>query len=208
MKPIKKTILESALVLFNEQGFVNVRLQHIADKASISVGNLAYHFKNKEEIILFFYKKIKVNQELLLSECKVLPLFEDIDFLIKKIFTLQQHYSFFYFDTLEFMRAFPLIAEKHSLFLQFQRKQIQFMIEFNASRGSFVQQQYEHQFSQLTEVFCITMDNWMSHQYLNGVEILSSADYCNTLWAILRPLFTDMGLVEFRQMGKYSLISF
>ena len=48
MKPTRQYILDKALTLFNEKGFVNVRLQHIADSAFVSVEHLAYHFKNKK----------------------------------------------------------------------------------------------------------------------------------------------------------------
>src|SRR5271154_6316006 len=101
MKPTKQYISDKALTLFNEKGFVNVRLQHIADSAFVSVGHLAYHFKNKEEIILYLYKKLKKKQELMLTEFRVLPLFEDIEFLLRSMFSLQQQFRFFYVDTLE-----------------------------------------------------------------------------------------------------------
>ena len=51
MKATKQKIIQSAIELFNEKGLTNVRLQHIADKAGRSVGNLAYHFPNKRAII-------------------------------------------------------------------------------------------------------------------------------------------------------------
>lgn len=97
MKPTKQYILDKALTLFNEKGFVNVRLQHIADSAFVSVGHLAYHFKNKDDIILSLYERLKKKQELLLTQCRVLPLFEDIDFMLRSIFQLQQQYLFFLF---------------------------------------------------------------------------------------------------------------
>jgi len=200
VKPTKQYLLDKALILFNEKGFVNVRLQHIADSAFVSVGHLAYHFKNKEAIILSLYKRLKKKQELLLTEFRVLPLFEDIDFLLRNMYLLQQQYRFFYLDTLEVVRAFPEIAEKHRQLLRFQRQQIQFMIEFNASRGSFIQPLYEEQFAQLAHIFCMTMDNWMSYQYLSGNNEPDETSYCNDLWSILRVLFTDMGMPEFRQL--------
>ena len=49
-KDVKEIIIKEALHLFNTNGFVNVRLQHIADAASISVGHMAYHYKNKDAI--------------------------------------------------------------------------------------------------------------------------------------------------------------
>lgn len=200
MKPTKQHIADKALLLFNDKGFVNVRLQHIADSAFVSVGHLAYHFKNKEDIILTLYKKLKKKQELLLIEFRVVPLFEDIDFLLRSIYLLQQQYRFFYLDTLEVLRAFPEIAEKHRQLLSFQRQQIQFMMEFNASRGSFIQPSYKEQFAELTHVFCMAMDNWMSYQYINGNNEADEVTYYNDLWAVLRVLFTDLGLPEFQQL--------
>lgn len=202
MKPTKQYILDKALTLFNEKGFVNVRLQHIADKAFVSVGHLAYHFKTKDELILSLYNRLKKKQELLLTEFRVLPLFEDIDQLMRNLYQLQQQYSFFYLDTLEVLRAFPEIAAKHRQLLSFQRQQVLFMMEFNASRGSFIKQQYEGQFAALANIFCMTMDEWLSYQYINGSNQSIESSYCNDLWSILRVLFTDMGEREFQQLGN------
>jgi AcrR family transcriptional regulator len=200
MKPTKQYIQDKALILFNEKGFVNVRLQHIADSAFVSVGHLAYHFKNKEDLILSLYKRLKKKQELLLTEFRVLPLFEDIDFLLRSMYRLQQEYRFFYLDTLEVVRAFPEVAEKHQQLLRYQRQQMQFMMEFNASRGSFVQPQYTDHFADVAHLLCLTMDNWMSYQHVNGNNKPEESVYCNDCWTLLRPLLTDMGIPEFRQL--------
>ena len=202
MKPTKQYILDKALILFNEKGFVNVRLQHIADSAFVSVGHLAYHFKNKEDIISSLYKRLNKKEELLLTEFRVLPLFEDIHFLLRNVFQLQQQDSFFYLDTLEVVRALPEIAEKHRQLLGFQQQQILFMMEFNASRGSFIQPVYQEQFIEITRIFCITMNTWMSFQYVNGNNAPDEISYCNDLWSILKILFTDMGEPEFRQLQR------
>lgn len=200
MKPTKQYISDKALILFNEKGFVNVRLQHIADSAFVSVGHLAYHFKNKKDIVFSLYKKLKKKQELLLTEFRVLPLFEDIDLLLRNVYELQRQYLFFYLDTLEVVRAFPEIAEKHQELLRFQRQQIYFMMEFNVSRGAFIQPIYKEQFTHLTHIFCMTMDNWMSYQYINGINEPDINSYCDDLWSILREIITDLGLPEFRQL--------
>ncbi|MEO1437894.1 MAG: TetR/AcrR family transcriptional regulator [Bacteroidota bacterium] len=63
MKKTKVKILDAALKCFNEQGVVNVRLQHIADEAFIRVGNLTYHFSNKEAIVLALYQQISEAQK-------------------------------------------------------------------------------------------------------------------------------------------------
>ncbi|NYB75665.1 TetR/AcrR family transcriptional regulator [Sedimentibacter hydroxybenzoicus DSM 7310] len=44
-------IMEAALLLFMEKGYMNTTTQDIIDKVKISRGLLYYHFKNKEDIL-------------------------------------------------------------------------------------------------------------------------------------------------------------
>lgn len=53
----KEKILETAAKLFNEKGCMNTSTRHIADELGISVGNLYYYYKNKEDIIIAIYEK-------------------------------------------------------------------------------------------------------------------------------------------------------
>lgn len=53
----KAHIVDVAIALFNERGTAAVSTNHIADAAGISPGNLYYHFRNKEEIILHVYER-------------------------------------------------------------------------------------------------------------------------------------------------------
>ena len=48
---MKQTILDTARRLFTENGFHNTSMRHIAAALNISVGNLTYHYKKKEELI-------------------------------------------------------------------------------------------------------------------------------------------------------------
>lgn len=51
-------IVDSAITLFNEQGVSAVTTNHVAEHASISPGNLYYHFANKEEIIREAFERV------------------------------------------------------------------------------------------------------------------------------------------------------
>ena len=79
MKETRPNILNASLKLFNDNGFVNVRLQHIADEANVSIGNLAYHFANKKELLAHIYKNLVGKQSELLNELNIVPLFENLD---------------------------------------------------------------------------------------------------------------------------------
>ena len=159
MKQTKQHIADKALLLFNDKGFVNVRLQHIADAAFVSIGHLAYHFKNKDAILEYLYEKIKREKGKLLNEHKILPLFEDIDRMLEEIFYHQKKFSFFYTDALEIIRASPTIAKKHKLHIQWQRMKLSFMIEFNTARGAMdIKNTSSESVAKLMQIF---IDNWL-----------------------------------------------
>lgn len=54
----KDKIIETARLLFNEKGTRHVTTNHIAEQAGISPGNLYYHFRNKEDIILALFEQL------------------------------------------------------------------------------------------------------------------------------------------------------
>ena len=47
----KQKILETALTLFNERGYGNVKISDVADELGMSVGNLWYHYKDRRSIL-------------------------------------------------------------------------------------------------------------------------------------------------------------
>ncbi len=210
-KPVKEALTtkekigEAALFLFNHFGFVNVRLQHIADEAGLSVGNLAYHFKTKDEIVDLLYEQIVARQKNLLADLRMIPLFINLNSYIDNTFLMQKRYSFFFTDTLEIMRAHAPIRKKHREHIRWQTIQLKMYIGFNVARGAL----HAFEFPDSTENFCnrfiLMTDSWMGYQMLQGEKIsaLELEVFRTTLWAMLAPAFSQAGKNEFSQMHSY-----
>lgn len=197
----KQKILNAALKQFNQHGLVNVRLQHIADEAFVSIGNMTYHYRTKELIVEAIWNQLKKKQETLLMEFRVVPLFEDIERQMRSTFALQQAYLFFYLDTLEIMRAFPDIRDEHRLHNAWQVQQLEMMIYFNISRGVFKSEIPPLQYEELAKQYWMTSDMWLSRQKILGNEIYDIQSHRNALWALLIPICTERGIQELQQLN-------
>ena len=202
MQGTKKKILDAALKLFNEMGLVNVRLQHIADEAFVSVGNLAYHYPNKEAIVEALYQVLTKKQRELLAEYRVVPLFDNIEMLIRHTYRLQQQYVFFYLDTLEILRAYPAIGETHQQHISSQVAQLKTILDFNASRGALEPEPSASFFENLAVQIWMTMDMWLTQEAVRTGSTPDEEAYRNAIWNLLIPCFTHMGRLEFSQIHQ------
>ncbi len=92
----KEHIVDVAIVLFNERGTAAVSTNHIAEAAGISPGNLYYHFRNKEEIILSAYERaLKTYDEVWERAGAAPPSPETVMSLLEESFDAQWEYRFF-----------------------------------------------------------------------------------------------------------------
>lgn len=196
----KTRILEKAIEAFNRFGFVNIRLQHIADEVGISVGNLAYHYKNKDSILEAIYEELEQSQKDLLSDLKIVPLFINIDKHIRDTFEIQQKFSFFYSDTFEILRSFPLIKKQYREYTRWYISQIENMIAFNVARGTLIPESKERLHQKLAEQYWMTMELWLYQNRIRTFDEINVEEYIFSVWALLIPYFTHLGNQEFKQM--------
>ena len=91
----KEKIVDVAIELFNEKGSAKTSTRHIARAMGISVGNIYYYFKNKEEIIRRILERMIVDYD---SAMNVEPLengLVDYEQLFTMIFSYHWKYRFF-----------------------------------------------------------------------------------------------------------------
>jgi len=198
----KQKICDAALKLFNRDGLKNVRLQHIADEAFVSVGNLAYHYKNMEAILEVLYEGVTQKQRELLAEYRIVPLFDNLEKLFAGTFHLQQAYIFFYLDTLEIIRTYPKIGTAHRAHIQSKVSQMELMLDFNSARGALIPEPTENAYKQLARSLWRSMDFWHLQHTITEEKPATVENYSETIWQLLIPYFTEMGRREYIQMRQ------
>jgi AcrR family transcriptional regulator len=108
-------IIQASIALFNEQGERNVTTNHIAAHLAISPGNLYYHFRNKEDIILSIYEEYA--RSLLLDTLPKLPAeLKPLDSLVlymDSVFQTTMKFRFFYSNLPVLLDKNPSLREKY-----------------------------------------------------------------------------------------------
>ncbi|MEM7371462.1 MAG: TetR/AcrR family transcriptional regulator [Bacteroidota bacterium] len=193
----REKILLAARRLFNEHGFVNVRLQHISDDTIISVGNIAYHFKNKEAIIINIFEELKQRQREVFIEYRHTPIFVNVDRIFQSMESLQNQYNFFYTDIIEIKRAYPQVFEKIKQFFQWQVLLFQEIIRFNIARGAIQKVLSESEITFLSSFIIQNMNAWKSFHLIWQEQELDGLSLSSFVWKMLIPYMTDSGKEEY-----------
>lgn len=192
----KHRILEASVLLFNREGLANVRLQQIADETGISVGNLAYHFKNKEAIVTAVYESLFEELKQILSTYLSYPSLNDFDDQLNRYYAFFQKYRFYLIDLFEIERSFPdIIAQWHE-FVGKMIIQIRRRIDYSINRGILVPEPTKGLYDTLADNIWMTITFWIPQQVLKGLP-LDESTFKSALWAQFQPYFTDKGWEEF-----------
>ncbi|MFY4807895.1 TetR/AcrR family transcriptional regulator [Aliarcobacter butzleri] len=138
----KKKIKKYALDLFNEKDTFSITTNYIALCAKISTGNLYYHYKNKEDIIIDIYEEMIEKFENLNSFEKILnsqnPL-EELSKMYDLYLDIFWDYRFLMRDSSVLLSTLPKFKE---IFIQRQNlriEQIKMLIEHFISKDIFKQ---------------------------------------------------------------------
>jgi len=196
----RKKILIVSSELFFENGIANVRLQQIADKANISVGNLAYHFKNKEAIVTSIYNQVFIEMYKLVENPFEQYDLSDLDRSIKAIYKFNYTYNFCYNNVWEISRNYPDIQEQwhaisHGILVQIQKR-----LTFYVKKGWVHSEPYSGAHKILSQQLLLNFFCWIPHQQVRG-KTASLQAFKKSTWALVYPHLTSQGIADYNQLG-------
>ncbi|CAN5548693.1 hypothetical protein BH10BAC3_BH10BAC3_15870 [soil metagenome] len=196
----KKKILTVSSKLFFENGIANVRLQQIANQANISVGNLAYHYKNKEAIVNSIYEEAFVEMYKLLDGIIPKQDLADFDNSIKAIYKFQNQYSFCFNNVWEIALNYPHLQQQWQVINNSLLSLLNKRLTIYVKQGILHPEPYTGIYKILSHHLLLNLLSWISYQQLSG-KSASLQSFKKSIWSLIVPHFTANGISEFNNLG-------
>lgn len=109
----RERILETSLALFNEFGAPNVTTNQIADAVEISPGNLYYHFRHKEDIVMALFDRYEAALgDITGSSADAEGAVLDLWLLVHLSFEVIHDYRFIHRDLSDLTAAYPVLRSR------------------------------------------------------------------------------------------------
>ncbi|REL25177.1 TetR/AcrR family transcriptional regulator [Thalassotalea euphylliae] len=194
-------IIQASIELFNEHGERNVTTNHIAAHLGISPGNLYYHFRNKEDIILSIYEQYARNLILdtfpLMSD-DIEPL-DAIILYMDAVFQAMSKFRFFYANLPVLLAKNPSLREKYVEVQELISKRVSDMMISLREAGMINFD--DEELPDLVSILRLVNTFWLSFYQTQNIdnEIDASVFYEGVLkiLVILKPYTTEEALPEF-----------
>ncbi len=105
-------ILEVGLRLFNQEGLAKVSTNRIATELEISPGNLYYHFKSKEQLVEWLFRRLESEIAPFTESSAMLGALDDLWLTLHLAFETMEKYRFVYADIDYLTREYPRLGER------------------------------------------------------------------------------------------------
>ncbi|MBL7784245.1 MAG: TetR/AcrR family transcriptional regulator [Saprospiraceae bacterium] len=192
----KQKILEASIRLFNWNDVANVRLQQIADETGISVGNLAYHFKNKEAIVHAVYENLFDEFQQILSAYLSSSKLTDFDIQMEQYLRFFTKYKFYLIDLFEIERSYPQIMDRWRNCVGKMLLQIRKRLDYYVNSGIICPEPAPGMYDTLTDNLWSTIVFWGPRQMLKE-QPMDESTFRQAVWAHIKPYLTSKGRDEF-----------
>ena len=199
MYTTKQKIVNASIELFNQNGIDAVRLQQIAEETGISVGNLAYHFKNKDAIVESVYEFIFDDFSNVLREYAVSTSMTSFDAQLSLYYEFFDKYQFYIAD---FFKTNNTPTEHQQIWQEYVTKmliQIKSRIDYQVLSENFKPESISGLYQQVAENVWSNLIFYIQKCRMRGISP-TEMQYKYAVWNQFRAYFTELGLAEFNHL--------
>ncbi len=192
--------MDAAVQLFNQNGLPNVKLQHIADACGISVGNLAYHFQYKEDLMITIAEKIHSRISLVVGNNSRFPLLIDFDNQLSKYYALINEFAFFFLDVVELERSYPNIHSQRVKYINRMIDQIYDWIIEKKEKDIFKPEIHPDQYAHTAHAIWMIISFWLTQRKVLSTSGLDEEKFKIVVWNQILPNLTPVGIMEYEAL--------
>lgn len=189
----KDKIIEQAISYFNRVGFSATSLFELANEIGMSRGNLAYHFKDKDELLKAIATQMWERMKIERSKSLQLPSFQNLHNEIQLYYRFQRQYAFIFLDTQ--VLNHPLVKEQFREMTQQTIHANKAAIAFAIKLGNMKPEPLPGMYHHIAFISWMLAFYWLSQQIVRGEK--TGEDGEKMVWSILIPHFTEKGIQSF-----------
>lgn len=197
-------IIDKALTLFNEKGVVQVSSLEISQSLNISYGNLTYHFKKKDDIVLALYAQMQQSLNTSINRL-VQCIFEETFYpkLVNEIFDVIWNYRFIYLNINSLMNQFEFICESEKSYYATRIKILNRAKKYLIQEG-YLKPEINNNYESLIQNLNMILYAWITDAKLfyEGDEDKKIDIYVSLFYNVALTHVTEKGLKRYRQIQQ------
>ena len=197
-------IIDKALTLFNEKGVDQVSSLEISQSLNISYGNLTYHFKKKDDIVLALYAQMQQSLNTSINRL-VQCIFEETFYpkLVNEIFDVIWNYRFIYLNINSLMNQFEFICESEKSYYATRIKILNRAKKYLIQEG-YLKPEINNNYESLIQNLNMILYAWITDAKLfyEGDEEKKIDIYVSLFYNVALTHVTEKGLKRYQQIQQ------
>jgi len=197
-------IVGKALTLFNEKGVDQVSSLEISQSLNISYGNLTYHYKKKDDIVLALYAQMQQSLNTSINRL-VQCIFEETFYpkLVNEIFDVIWNYRFIYLNINSLMNQFEFICESEKSYYATRIKILNRAKKYLIQEG-YLKPEINNNYESLIQNLNMILYAWITDAKLfyEGDEDKKIDIYVSLFYNVALTHVTEKGLKRYQQIQQ------
>lgn len=193
---IKQAIMDTARQLFSEKGFHDTSMRDIAAVLNISVGNLTYHYKKKEDLI----EAITLQDHQKYQKPQPFHTLEDLGQLLQKIADQKNYRPYYYRHYVQLSQLCPAIYKMQLSVLNDLNDVL--VVSFrNLVDSGLLKKEFSQEYSGIITAVMALVVSGLPDFYQE--ENSSGVPWMSCVWSLLIPCLTERGREEYHLLMSH-----